>query len=159
MQAAGGIEYHNIFIMLAGVGDGVKTDLNRIVRPGFCGCKTQNIERLAQNFQLFCGGRAVYVGGNEQRTFAALDHILSKLAAECGFTRTLKAHDHDDRRRNARMFDRLIFAAQRCHQFVMDDLDKLFARAYAAQHLLPHGLGRRGVDKIFDDLEMHIRFQ
>ena len=51
------------------------------------------------------------------------------------------------------------FAAQQRNQFVIDDFNHLLGRAYAFERFLPQALFAHAFHKVFDNLEVDVRFQ
>ena len=81
------------------------------------------------------------------------------LARRGGFTRALQAHKHDDSRLTPLKVKRGGFTAKQADQLIMNDLDHLLCRTYPFEHFLAETLLAHVFNKVFNDLEVNVRFQ
>jgi len=75
------------------------------------------------------------------------------------FTAPLQTNQHDGRGNPGTEFDMGALAAHQFHQTVMHNLDDLLTGRDAFQNILADRPAADILDKILDDLEIHIRFQ
>ena len=85
---------------------------------------------------------------------------VAQLCRHGGLTCALKAGQHDDRKLIPRI--QLQLAGGISHQmdhFLVHDLNDHLSRVQAVHHVLSDGAFRNGINKLPDDLEIHVCFQ
>ncbi len=127
-EAAGGVVDDHVAAELRGFGLGGLADLERR-RAGMLNTGTSIW--LAEHLQLLDGGRALHVGGDEQRLLAFLGQVARELGGARGLTGALQADHHDAGGSAVRELERLAFVRHQRHQLVVANLDELLARTDA----------------------------
>ena len=110
---------------------------------------------FAQHLQLVAGGRALRVGGNQERA-AALGFVeRSQFAGGGGFACALQA-DHEPDVAAFAQGGLGVGAAQHFNQFVVDDLDYLLAGGQGIQHVCADGFFLDFLNEVLGDVEVDI---
>ena len=93
-EAAGGVEDHDVADLALGRLDALPGD----VRDRGAGRRAEDrdVELLAERLELVRGGRAVRVGGDEERSTALLDDVARELGRAGGLAGALQADHRDD---------------------------------------------------------------
>ena len=155
-QAAGGIQNDDGDVFLASFGDGVAANLNRILgaRLGVHG----HIQLLADDVQLFDGGRSLQVGRDKHGLRLALHQRSRQLAAGGGLAGALQAAQHQ----NVQVLPQVqrgIHRPQDGDQLLLDNPNQLLAGIQGQQDLLAQGLfGDRG-HEVPHDIDADIGLQ
>ncbi len=84
-----------------------------------------NAELLAQDLELLDGGRAVHVGGHEQRPLVLLLEVTRQLADGRRLARALQADQHDARRALLREPEARLDGAHELDELVVAQLDEV----------------------------------
>ena len=95
-EAAGGVEDDDVADLALGGLDALAGDLGDAGAGR--GAEDRDVEALAERLELVGGGRAVRVGGDEQRPAAQLDDVAGELGGGRRLARALEADHRDDRR-------------------------------------------------------------
>ena len=156
VQAAGGVDKHDVaggeFRFL----DRAAHNFQRFVRAG--GGPNGNADGLGDLRKLFASGGTIHVGGNHDRPVAMLRQPLRQFAGGGGFTGTLQADDHPDRRR-ARGEQRLGVFAEKIEQFVANNLDDLLVGRKLQHDFGAESLGADVGEEFVRDANVDVAFQ
>ena len=110
---------------------------------------------LPERLELVGGGRAVRVGGDEERPATELDDVPGELGGRGRLARALEA-DHGDDRRVARQVEGPVAGRQERDELVVDDLDDLLAGRQAVEDLVPDRPLADARHEVLDDLEVDV---
>ena len=122
VQAAGSVHQDHVGGGKLGFADGALGDFERLVRAG--AGPAAHSYGFGDLCELFPGGGAVDVGGDNQGAVAVAGQPFRELAGGGGFAGALKADDHPDGRR-PRSEGGLGMFAEQFQQLVADDLEDL----------------------------------
>ena len=144
MEAAGGVQEHQVVAVLFGVLHGGLGDVHRVGLPHL---ENGDIQLSTHRFQLLDGGGAVDVAGGQQRALALLAHVAGELGAVGGLARALQAHQHHHAGGFGADIQFLGLPAHQGAELLVDDLDDHLGRRQGLQHLpaagpLGDGLGK-----------------
>gem|GEM_PF-6423487 len=114
---------------------------------------------MTDHLQLLDGGGTVDVAGDQQGPVAFALQFLGDLRTVRGFTGTLKADHHDDRRRMLRFREAGLSAAHEFREFFVDDLDDHLCRRQAGHDLGADGPFRDFRREVLCDFVADVRFQ
>src|SRR6185295_3047939 len=123
-EPPGSVEDHDVADLSPGGFDALAGDIGDAGPDG--GAEDRDVELLAERFELVRGGRAVRVGGHEERAAALLDDVARELGGRRGLARTLQA-DHGHDRGVAGQVEHAVAGAEQVDELVMDDLHDLLA--------------------------------
>ena len=116
----------------------------------------RDVELLPQGLELVDRGRAVDVGGDEERAPVPLLERARELARRRRLPRSLEPGQDDHRRRLLRFRERRMRAAEELHQLVVDDLDHLLGGRDRRGDLLAARLLLDPRAEILRDLEVDV---
>ena len=144
MEAAGGVQEHQVVAVLFGVLHG---GLGNVHRVGLPHLEHGDIQLRAHRLQLLDGGGAVDIAGGQQRALALLAHVTGKLCTVGGLARALQAHQHHHAGGFGADIQFLGLSAHQGAELLVDDLDDHLGRRQGLQHLpaagpLGDGLGK-----------------
>ena len=157
MQSACGVDEHHVIAVFLCVRNARLGDFDR----GNAGAHAEhgNAEFFADDLKLLDRGRAVNIAGDQQRVLAFFLIVTGELAAVRGFTRTLQADHHDDRRRGGCDLQFGIFRTHQVNEFFIDNFDDLLCGQQAFRYLCADGTVRDRLHKVLDNLEVDVRLQ
>ena len=122
MQAAGGVDNHQVVAVVLGVFQGFGGDFHRVFLAHF---KDLGPGLFADDFQLVDGCRTVNVAGHQQRAVPLVLEIPGELGRMGGFTASLKAaHEHHAGGLGGEL-DAGVVLAHQSGQLVVDDFNDL----------------------------------
>ncbi len=156
MQAACGIQKHQVVAVLFCMGYGGLGDLHRAALPHL---ENRDIQLGAHGFKLFDRRGTVNVACGQKGALSLLFHICRQLRTVGGFTRALKAHEHADAGGFRGDIQLPVLAAHKGAQLLVDNLNHHLGRRQALQNIRPAGADGNGFYKIFDDLVAHVGLQ
>jgi hypothetical protein len=156
LQAAGGIKDQRIAIVLSREIERLAGNFQDVRLP--FADENRQIQLFAEGFQLVHSGRAIDVGGHEQRRAGLFVEQTREFAAGSRFARSMQT-DHHNATGIAAESQRGIGGTEKVDQFIVDDLDDLLTGLNALDDLLAEGLDFDLLDKIPGDLEIDIRVQ
>ena len=173
MQSTGGVEYQDIepftasslqrpladadgdtggiTVLGAFVGFSMEGDLGISLRVG--------LDSLHDQLQLFNGGRALQVGGADQRVAAVSLQIRCQLAAGGGLSCALESTEHDDGRRGVDEHDMTVDWAHQIDQMLVDDVGHLLTGFQALEDFRSKRLLLDSLAEVVDDIEIDIGLQ
>ena len=154
-EAAGGIDNHQVVVVLLGMLDGMLCDSHRVLALGLA--VDGHLDLLGDGLQLLDSGGTVNVTCDEQRIafFLAVFQAVGEFSGESGFTGTLQTRHQDDGR-VALDAERGFLSAHELCQLVMDDFHHQLARVDGIDDVLAHSLGLDVVDKLLGDRIAHV---
>ena len=136
MEAAGGVQEHQVVAVLFGVLDARLGDVHGVNLPHL---KHGDVELCAHGLQLLDSGGAVHVAGHEKRTLALLAHIAGQLCAVGGLARALQAHQHHHTGALGGDVQLLVLPSHEGAELLVDDLDDHLRGVQGLQHVGAHG--------------------
>ena len=158
VQAAGGIDEHDVAAAMRRLGACVATDLDRI--GAFRRRMHRHLDLGAESDQLLDGGGAVDVGRYQVGSAAALRLQVSGELRDGGrLAGSLQAdqhHDHGGRRRQVELGGAV---AHQVGELGADDLDEVLLRREAAEHLGAERLLAHPLGEVAHHLEVNVRLQ
>ena len=149
-QTTGGIDDHRVVELLLGEFDGIAGHLHRVAGglarscdglaaiglDALFGSIDGHAGAFADHLQLRHRVRTLQIGRHQQRRVAGILEPVAELAGQRGFTGTLKAGEHDDRRRVLREVQRTIDAlAEHVGELLVDDFHHLLGGVECVGHL------------------------
>ena len=149
-QTTGGIDDHRVVELLSGEFDGIAGHLHRVaggLARSCDGLAAIGLDALlrridghagafADHLQLRHRVRTLQIGRHQQRRVARLLEPVAELAGQRGLTGTLKAGEHDDRRRVLCEVQRTIDPlAEHVGELLVDDLHHLLGGVERVGHL------------------------
>ena len=156
VEAAGGIQNHNVVAVVFGVGNRLLGDLHWVSSTHL---KHRDADLLPHHLELFDSRRAVDVAGDQQRPLALVFKVEGQLAGMGGLACALKATHHDD---GGDFRGHVNPGVNRTHQsghLIVDNLYDLLGGGQALQYLVSNGLfGDRG-DEILGHFVVDVGFQ
>ena len=157
LQAACGIQNHDVVAVVLGVCQRLTGDLRRL-------CAGQGEHRrtglFAHHLQLVNSSGAVDIAGHQHGAAALLDIELGKLCRVGGFAVALQAAEHDDRLALVLDVQAGSFAAaHEGYQLLIDDLDHLLGGGQTFHDLLTHGALGHLCAEVLGNLVVDISFQ
>ena len=157
-QAAGGVEDHDVADLALGGLDALAGDVRRRDVPDRRAVD-RDVERLAERLELVRGGRAVRVGGDEERPAALLDDVAGELGRGRRLARALQADHRDDGRvaRSGGRRGRPCRAARRARRGRSSRPPG--RRSGSARTSWPMALLADPGDEVLDDLEVDVRLE
>ncbi len=117
------------------------------------------LDRIGQRPELVDGCRTIDVGGGQQRRAPLPVKIFRQLGAEGRLARPLEARHKNDRGRVLCQLDIDLLVAEEMDQFVVDELDELFAGRDGREHVLAKRLLLDAIGEVACDLIVHVRIQ
>ena len=115
----------------------------------------RDVDLLAERLELLHRGRALHVGGDQQRPRAALAQLQRQLAGQRRLAGALQADQHDHRRASPSRLEPARLA-EHLDQLVVDDLDDLLGRVEALEDLLADRPLADPLDEALGDLEVDV---
>ena len=119
----------------------------------------RHADLLAERLELFDGAGALQVGGGEHRLAAAILERERELRGRGRLARTLQAAQHEHDRPVGALRDLGIDRTHQLAEFFVNDLDDLFGRIDAREHVLAERLGFDAGDEIVEDVEVDVGFE
>ena len=156
MQTAGGIQDHHVVAVVLRVTDSLLRDLDRILGTHF---KDRHAGFLADDLQLVDRRRAVDIAGDQHGTVILRLEHFGELCRVGGFTGTLQAAHHNDRRRLGSKLQTGVFAAHQGGQLLVDDLDDHLRRGQAFHDVLTDRAFGHGFGEVLGNLVVDVRFE
>ena len=156
VEAAGGVEDHDVDVLLARQLEAGARDLERR-RPDRAAVNLDP-DLVAELHDLVDRCGAVDVGRHEERLLAVLAQPNRQLGGGRRLARALQADEHEDRRLASEL-QLVALAAEDRHQLVVDHLDDLLARVQPAEHLQAQGSLAHARHELLDDLEVDVRLE
>ena len=115
-------------------------------------------DRFRNLGELFAGGGAVDVGGDDERAMAVVREPFGKLAGGGGLTGALQADDHPDRRR-ARSKERLGVLAEHGGELVANGLDDLLVGRKLQHDFAADGFLANVGEQFVGDADVDVAFE
>ena len=156
VQAACGIEKHDVVAVVAGIFDGFLRNGDRI---DLTHLENGDIQLLSDDLQLRDGRGTVHVARGEQRAMSLLTEIARELGDVRRLTGALQADHHHNRRRSGSEGQLGVCTAHERGELLADDLDDLLGRGQTVKHLGADGALGDSLDKVLDDLVAHVCFE
>ena len=148
VESSGRVDDDDVAGRLPGVVDRLDGDVDRAPSPGRV---DGHADLRTEHFELVDGGRAVHVGGHEDRRAAFRFEMRRQLRRKRGLPRALQSGDHDHGRGHRRVLQRGRGRSHQRNEFVVDNFNNELAGREAREHFLPHRLQPDALDKILDD--------
>jgi hypothetical protein len=155
LQAAGGVEDDCVAERSLRLGDGVATDADGVGRVAV----DRDADLSPERAKLFDGAGALEVRRGQQRLAALRLQRQRQLRRGGRLAGPLQAAEHDDRGSVAALRQLVVHRPHQRDELLVDDLDDLFCRVDAGQHLLADGLGLDVGDELLHHVQVDVRLE
>jgi hypothetical protein len=156
LEPTGGIEEEGVAVLGPGM---VERFAGQPEQIGFTAAQEDgDIELTPQCFELIHGGRAMEVGGDQERLSSLFQEEAGEFAGGGGFTGAVETH-HENAGRIPAELDGGVGRAKEIDHFILNDFDDLLTGLDALNDFLPQSLGFDLFDKIAGNLELDISFE
>jgi hypothetical protein len=156
LEPAGGIEEEGVAVLSPGVLERFAGESEQVRFTA--AQEDRKIELTPQRFELIHGGRAMEIGGDQERLASLFQEEACEFAGGGGLAGAVETN-HEDAGRITAELDGGVGRPEEADHFILDDFDDLLAGLDALNDLLAQSLGLDLFDEIAGDLELDIRFQ